>query len=119
MESTRKPGGLEKFQVTDREECGLIIGNDDDMLYIVKVPNRAKAQDDYEIWVEDVHKVEDVLSPGERIVGFFHTHLEHHECEPTDSDFEGAELNPDMEHLIYKPATKEFCWYGSPAEVAE
>jgi len=117
MESTRKPGGLEKFQVTSREECGLIIRNEDDMIYVVKIPNRAKSPDDYQIRIGDVQKVQEVLSDGEEVVGFLHTHLEHHDLEPSDTDFAGAEINPDMENLVYKPSTGEFVWYGAITEV--
>lgn len=116
MESTRKPGGLEKFQVTDREECGVIIERHDEgepkLCYVVKVPNRSENPSDYVIMSSDVGNVQNVLSESERIVGFMHTHLEHHKCEPSDTDIDGAALFPEMENLIYQPSTKKFCWYG-------
>lgn len=116
MESLRKPGGLEKFQVTDREECGVIVRREepDDIpiTYVLKVPNRASEPNDYEIWLHDVQRVEAVLSEHERVIGFMHTHLKNHKCEPSDRDFEGAALFPNMENLIYHPATKKFVWYG-------
>lgn len=114
MESNRKPGGLEKFQVTDHEECGLIIRNNDGMLYVVKVPNRSKTpKTDYAIHSDDVQKVKEVLSPDESVIGFLHTHVEGDSVEPSDNDFDGADFQPNMEHLIYHPASKTFCWYGS------
>jgi hypothetical protein len=60
----------------------------------------------------DVQQVEGVLAENERVVGFMHTHLSHHDCEPTDTDFAGAALFPEMENLIYQPSTKQFVWYG-------
>jgi proteasome lid subunit RPN8/RPN11 len=115
MESSRKPGGLHKFQVTDREECGLIIQRIDDdgvMFYVVKVPNHSTEACDYEIHKRDVDRVKEVLSQDESIYGFMHTHLPEHDCDPSDRDFEGAARNPEMENLIYQPSTKKFCWYG-------
>lgn len=113
-----KPGGLRKFLVTDREECGLIIEiEDDSLLYVVKVPNRATHPNDYVITKDDFNQVESVLGDGEKIVGFVHTHLAEHDCAPSDTDFDGAEKNPGMLHLIYHPSTKEHCWYGAVEEV--
>ena len=115
MESSRKPGGLEKFQVTDREECGLVICRTDelaDFLYVLKIPNRAIRPEDYAIFAEDVERVRSVLSDDESIIGFMHTHLAHHDCEPSDRDFEGAALFPEMENLIYQPSTGKWVWYG-------
>ena len=110
------PQGLEKFQATDREECGVII-QASDRTYIVKVPNVSESPDDYAILLDDVHKVQEVLSPDEMVVGFFHTHLPHHACDPSDADLDGAELFPGLNNLIYKPDTGEVCWYGHVAEV--
>lgn len=116
MESTRKPGGLEKFQVTDREECGVIIRREEPgetpILYVLKVPNHAENSGDYEIWLHDVKRVEAVLAEFEKVVGFMHTHLRDHKCEPSDTDFEGAALFPNMENMIYHPASRKFVWYG-------
>ena len=115
MESNRKPGGLEKFQVTTHEECGLIVRRIEeplDFIYILKIPNRAHHPSDYAIFAEDVERVREVLSDGESIIGFMHTHLAHHECEPSDRDFEGAALFPEMENLIYQPSTGKWVWYG-------
>lgn len=116
MESTRRPGGLVKFRSTEREECGVIVKNEENLIYILKVPNHAFNDDDYEIHQGDVDRVIEVLSPGETIIGFFHTHLPHHKCEPTDEDFTGAEFRPGYDHLIYKPDTKEICWYSALIE---
>jgi proteasome lid subunit RPN8/RPN11 len=112
MENQRRPSGLEKFRSTTREECGLIVQNDEGHLYILKIENHATDPNDYVIHMSDVQRIEKLLSDDEKIIGFFHTHLPHHDCEPTDSDFEGAEIFPDMQNLIYKPSTKEVCWYG-------
>jgi hypothetical protein len=112
MESTRRPGGLEKFQVTDHEECGLIVTNDEGMLYVVKTENHASDRHTYEIWITDLQKVEEVLSPDERIVGFLHTHLSDDTCEPSDVDLDDAAASPNYEHMVYHPASGEFCWYG-------
>lgn len=115
MESTIKIGGLEKFQVTDREECGLIIERDEDGVifrYVVRVPNHATEPGDYLILLHDLSAVERVLSENEQVIGFMHTHLAHHKCEPSDTDFEGAALFPEMEYLIYQPSTGDTCWYG-------
>lgn len=115
MESNRKPGGLAKFRVTNREECGLIIRRREepqDFLYVVKIPNHAEYREDYAIWLEDVEAVRGVLSDDEEIIGFMHTHLPHHDHEPSDRDFEGAALYPEMEYLIYQPSTCKYVWYG-------
>ena len=111
--ATRNPSGLGKFQVTDREECGLIIHTGNDALYVVRVPNRAENPDDYQIIKSDFDKVQNVLSPDESIVGIMHTHLAEHDCEPSDTDFEGAELHPEWMHLIYQPSTGKSQWYGA------
>jgi proteasome lid subunit RPN8/RPN11 len=121
MENNRKPGGLAKFQVTDREECGLVVkreAEDETMFYVVRIPNHAAAADRYEIWQEDVDRVKAVLSEDESVYGFMHTHLPNHDCEPSDHDFEGAGLFPEMENLIYQPYTGHFVWYG-PEVLAE
>lgn len=116
----RKPGGLDKFLVSDREECGLIIRRMDEdgvMFYVVKIPNHAEQDGDYEIHLHDVERVESVLTDDESVYGFMHTHLAHHDCEPSDHDFEGAALFPEMENLIYQPSTKKFVWYGPEVSV--
>lgn len=110
------PQGLEKFQSTDREECGVII-KASDRTYVVKVPNIAENPNDYAILLDDLQKVQAVLSDDESVVGFFHTHLPHHECEPTDADFDGAQAFPEFMNLVYKPSTKELSWYGVLKEV--
>lgn len=112
----RRPGGLEKFRATDREECGVVVENDG-LLYVLRVPNRAEHNEDYVILKSDVDKVKAVLAPDEKIIGFFHTHLPHHPCDPSDRDFDGAQLNPEMQNVIYKPDTDEICWYGGLTEV--
>jgi proteasome lid subunit RPN8/RPN11 len=111
------PKGLRKFRATDREECGLIIEGKD-RTYVVKVPNRSERDDSYVIIRSDISRVEAVLSDDERIVGYFHTHLPNHPCEPSNADLESAEKFPGINHLIYKPTTKETQWYGVVAEVA-
>lgn len=121
MESNRKPGGLKKFRVTDHEECGLIIRrleDEGDFIYVVQIPNRAEHPHDYAIWLEDVQNVEAVLSDSEEIMGFMHTHLPQHECEPSDRDFEGAAQFPEMENLIYQPSTLKWVWYGPEVSVS-
>lgn len=115
MKSLRRPGGLKKFCATDREQCGVIVQNDR-AVYVLEVPNRAEKDDEYVIMEADVNIIMETLTEDEKVVGFFHTHLPHHKCEPSDSDFDGAELHPEYEYLIYKPDTDELCWYG--AEVA-
>lgn len=111
------PEGLSKFRATDREECGLII-QAADRSYVVRIPNRATGDSDYVITMQDVNKVAEVLADDEMIVGFFHTHLPHHKCEPSDADLDGAELFPGINNLIYKPDTGETRWYGVVEEVA-
>lgn len=116
MESTlrRRPGGLAKFRLTAQEECGVVVTNHEDrMTYILRVPNRATNPDDYVIFSADVAAVEAVLSEGEEITGFMHTHLPQHRCEPSKSDFEGAALFPEMVNLIYQPSTEDICWYNA------
>jgi proteasome lid subunit RPN8/RPN11 len=112
----RKPGGLSKFLVTDREECGLIIQRDEPgmprLRYVVRIPNHAENDEDYLILLSDMQNVEAALAEFESIVGFMHTHLPEHDCEPTDTDFAGAAMFPGMEYLIYQPSTERFCWYG-------
>lgn len=103
--------GLEKFQVTDREECGVIV-EAKDRSYILRVPNVAIEKTEYAIRKDDVEKISAVLSDDEAIVGYFHTHLAHQECEPSDVDIEGATLSPGFINLIYKPSTGEYCWYA-------
>ncbi len=107
----RRPGGLSKFQSTNREECGVIV-EEGDLIYIVKVPNISKSPRDYAILLEDVQIVEGTFTADEQVVGFFHTHLEDQECSPSDADLKGAEIFPDSNNLIYKPSTGELCWYG-------
>jgi proteasome lid subunit RPN8/RPN11 len=105
------PKGLEKFQATDREECGVIINGPFGM-YVQKLPNMSENDDGYAILKDDVNKILAVLSDGEGIVGFIHTHLPQHDCSPSDDDLDGAKLNPNGMNLIYKPDTGETCWYG-------
>ena len=110
------PQGLEKFQPSNREECGIII-KASDRTYVVKVPNHAKGNSDYAITLKDMQSIQNVLSDDEQIVGFFHTHLAHHDCEPTDADFDGSEAFPEFTNMIYKPDTGETSWYGALKEV--
>lgn len=111
------PKGLEKFLSTNCEECGVIIEGTD-RTYVVRIPNVSDDPETYAILLDDVNKVQAVLSDDELIVGFFHTHLPHHECVPSDADLDGAELFPGLNNLIYKPNTGEVCWYGVLEEVA-
>lgn len=106
-----KPGGLTKFLPTDREECGVLVKNDEGFVYILRVQNHASHPEDYFIALEDVTRISEVLSDGEEIIGFFHTHLKHHKVLPTKQDLEGAKIHPEYWNLIYKPDTKEMHWY--------
>jgi proteasome lid subunit RPN8/RPN11 len=120
MESTtrRKPGGLVKFRLTNREECGVLVTTQEGLCYILKVPNRAENDRDYAIFLSDVEAVEAVLSEGEEVTGFMHTHLHMHECEPTPEDLRGAALFPKMVNLIYQPSTLKWCWYNSAGVIS-
>ncbi len=102
---------MSKFQSTGREECGVIV-EEGDLVYIIKVPNISKSPRAYAILLEDVQIVESILIADEKIIGFFHTHLEDQECSPSDADLNGAEIFPESNNLIYKPSTGELCWYG-------
>lgn len=115
MNSVR-PGGLDKFRATDREECGIIISNED-LLYIVKVPNVAANDGDYAITLESMQEVESNLDEGEKVAGFMHTHLPHQSCEPSTTDLNGARIFPGLRSLVYKPSTGELRWYAADGEV--
>jgi proteasome lid subunit RPN8/RPN11 len=108
----RRPKGLSKFVVTDREQCGILVEEITGDIKIVEVPNSADRGSDYAILMSDFKRVIDDLAMGESVVGFFHTHLQNHDKEPTDADFEGADLFPQYNNCIYKPDTKEIIWYG-------
>ena len=104
--------GLSRFRGISREQCGIIVRNKNGSFSIVPVRNESKNPDAYEISEESVQKVEGWLFPGESIIGFFHTHLEHHPLEVSDADWEGAAKNPGLIHVIYKPSTRETMWYS-------
>lgn len=112
----RLPRGLEVFRATHREECGLIVKTASGSR-VVQVENVAVNDNDYAILMQDVEEIQKCLEPGETITGFFHTHLPHHSCEPSDRDFDGAALFPEFTNLIYKPDTGEYVWYGCADEV--
>lgn len=107
---------LSPFQATDREQCGILIDSPKG-IRIVKVENLSTCPESYLIQTLDVSLVEECLSLGEEILGFFHTHLPHHNPGPSDDDFDGAALLPDMQNCVYHPATGSLIWYGSLTEV--
>lgn len=100
------------FPVTDYEECGILIGSHGSVSRIIKVSNQARGNEEFLICSCELVRAKESLGPEERIVGFVHTHLPHHKASPSDTDFEGAELHPELEHLVYKPSTRQYKWYG-------
>ncbi|GAA2555112.1 hypothetical protein GCM10010423_65360 [Streptomyces levis] len=108
--------GLSRFRGISREQCGLIIRKKDGNLTVAPVKNSSRDPEKYLITEESFRKVHSWLGPGERIVGFLHTHLEHHSTEPSDADWEGAANNPGWLHAIYKPSTGQITWYVYEAD---
>lgn len=109
---TIPPNELSSFQAADREQCGVLIEGKNG-IYIVEVQNTEECPESYAMYLSDVELVADNLRRGEKVIGFFHTHLPNHPAFPSDSDYDGAELFPKMQNCVYKPATGELNWYGS------
>lgn len=109
---------LSLFSATDREECGILVGEYQDdgsrlVTRVVKVENLATdPENDYAISMLDFEITAKALGPGEHIVGFLHTHLDKHDAEPTPQDYEGAKIFPHFLNLVYKPSTGEKTWYS-------
>jgi len=107
---------LSEFQSTDREQCGLLIQNGE-FITVMEVHNYHQSPESYLIKMSDVELVIMGLAVGEKLIGFFHTHLPNHDPRPSDDDFDGATLFPDMQNVVYHPATGSLIWYGDLAEV--
>lgn len=103
--------GLHRFGGTSHEECGLIVHHRG-KLRVVKVKNSARnPRENYRITRLTIAIVKALLRPGEKVVGFLHTHLPHHPAKPSAPDLRGAAENPGALHAVYKPNTGEFTWY--------
>lgn len=110
------PRELQKFQAADREQCGVLIETSKG-IRIVEVFNAHGCPESYAIRLADYNTVESCLPKGEKIHGFFHTHLAHHNAKPSDDDLNGAALNPKLANCVYQPSTGIVTWYGNLAEV--
>lgn len=100
--------GLSQFRGIRHEECGLLTPFGE-KFFVIKVPNHAfEAEDNFAIAKASVERVK---LRGIEVVGFLHTHLPHHEASASGTDLLGAELNPEMLHVIYKPSTGELTWF--------
>lgn len=107
-ETRQKIFGLSRFRGIRHEECGLLVPVGGDFL-VIKVPNYALfPEDDFAIAKADMERLQ---QRGLEVVGFLHTHTDHHEATPSDKDYEGASLRPDMLHVVYKPSTRELHWF--------
>ena len=103
---------LTTFRATNREQCGVVVAKGNQIVRVERVRNVAASNDDYAITMEDLHRVEASLTDAERVLGFFHTHLAHHDPGPSDRDFEGSEIFPEFTNFVYHPATGSLSWYG-------
>lgn len=110
------PKELSKFQTTDREQCGILIETPKG-IRIVEVPNADRRPESYAIRISDMEAVRNSLPRSEIVIGFFHTHLSHHDPRPSDRDFGGAKRFPTMYNCVYQPASGSLIWYGDLAEV--
>lgn len=105
--------GLSRFRGTFHEECGLIVRHQG-KLEVVKVKNSARnPRENYRITRLTIAIAKAMLGPGEKIVGFLHTHLPHHPARPSLSDKRGAAENLKALHAVYKPSTGKITWYDS------
>ena len=107
---------LSDFLGTDREQCGIIVASIETgtITRVVEVTNYAEnPRDNYSITKKDLEAVEGSLRKGEYVLGFLHTHLEHQSSEPSDNDFLGANIYPELLNCVYKPSTGELIWYGA------
>lgn len=100
------------FRATDREQCGVIVVSGNRIVRVVQVRNVAEGNDDYAILMSDLQEVEASLTDAERILGFLHTHLAHHDPSPSDRDYEGSTRFPGYTNCVYHPSTETFSWYG-------
>ena len=103
---------LRKLRTIRRERCGIIVAEGTKILRLVELPNRAEIDDDYVITMDDYMRAVLRLTGMERVLGFFHTHLPHHGPDPTDCDFDGADLHPEYNNFVYFPPTETVTWYG-------
>lgn len=102
--------GLSRFRGTSHEQCGVLVRGGK-FLVALKVKNvHPQPRDNFSISLMDYLRLK---NRGLNIVGFIHTHLDHHPAEPSDDDFAGAMMNPTMLHCIYKPSTGELTWYAN------
>lgn len=107
---------LSDFQVIDREQCGVLIETQKE-IRVVELENYHPSPESYAIRILDVENAKRNLMFGEAFIGFFHTHLKHHDPQPSDEDFDGAHKFPDMQNCVYQPATGSLIWYGNLTEV--
>lgn len=108
MPPTRRIYGLSRFGGVSVEECGILVPFRGSFI-AVKIPNMAADPvEDFAIWEMDV---EAMRKRGFVVMGFLHTHLEHHPGVPSEGDLAGAELSPDMLHVMYKPSTGDLVWF--------
>ena len=112
------PSELSSYQSTDREQCGILIETKTG-IRIAKIKNSDMCPESYAIKMSDVVKLRNKLPVGEKILGFFHTHLPYHDPRPSDRDFDGAALLPDMQNAVYQPSSGSLIWYGGLTEEVE
>lgn len=103
---------LATFRATNREQCGVIVVSGNQIVRVEHVRNVAESNEDYAILMGDLRKVESSLTDAERILGFLHTHLAHHDPSPSDRDYEGSKIFPTYTNCVYHPSTGSLSWYG-------
>lgn len=109
---------LGAFQSADREQCGLILAINGEVSRVIEVENvHPEPEDNFAIRFAEFESIENALKrfgqPGEKIVGFIHTHMDYHDVEPSDDDLRSSLMNPDFINVVYKPSTGEFSFYQS------
>lgn len=114
---------LSVFRDTDREECAVLVGRVHEGIWhiagAVRVPNTAKRNADYSIRGSDLVRVMDTLKGTPyMVVGFLHTHLPHHQPEPTQADFDGIVYKASI-NAVFHPSSGTLTWYTSQGIIGE
>jgi len=113
---TPEISGLSRFRGISREQCGLVVKENNGKLSAIRVKNSSLDPERYEIAEDQFAWVVSLLPEGAEIFAILHTHLAHHPLEVSDDDWAGAEKNPGFLHAIYKPSTGELMWYSHEEE---
>lgn len=105
--------GLDQFKDTEYEECGVVLSNFNDRLFVVKVPNLSTAQQTHNFAI-DAATIRRVLRdhPGCGFVGVLHTHPD---ADPTPSgqDITGVPIPLScLSYFVYEPVTGELRHYS-------